>query len=85
MTLGEQFRSVVGGQNFVTPAFISYEEIKDGVAELSAGVFADTELFGVTTVVNGERNIDLDKCFESREEAEEYIKTLKQWKQHKKR
>lgn len=77
MELGQQFRSVVRGQNFMTPTFIKYEEIKDGVVELTAGVFVDTPLFGVTTVVNGQRNIDLDKCFGAREEAEEYIKTLK--------
>lgn len=75
--LGKRFREVVKGTNWITPTFISYREIKDGVVEISIGpkIF-DLPMFGITVVKNNIMNRELSKCLHSMEEVEEYIKEL---------
>lgn len=77
-TPSTEFCTVVKGHNFMTPYVIDYYEIKDGACELSTGKFLDVTLFGVTVVKNRKNRYDLSKCFDSENEAMEYIKTLQQ-------
>ena len=51
------------------------------LVEISIGSFTDKILYGVTVIKeDGDtyiRDFDTDSCFESLEEVEEYLKTLK--------
>lgn len=73
--ISKQFK----GRNFMTPDVIRYGEINEhAVYELSSGTgIFSADLFGVTVKGTGD-DFGLSKCFETREEAEVYIKELQQ-------
>ena len=74
---GKEFRQVIKGTNLITPYFIGYERILDGVVEISKGEkLFDTEMYGVTVMKNNKHDFNLSKCLHSMEEVEEYIKEL---------
>lgn len=69
-------------KNIMTPTIVKYGEIKEGLLfELSKGrgIF-DVELFGVTILKKVkntyEKMYDLSKCFNTKEEANNYIQSL---------
>lgn len=73
--------------NFITPEILDLEVYEDKIIELSKGNFLDKDIFGVTIleecnegVYTGFKtvNTDLDKCFEDKNEAKDYIKELKE-------
>ena len=78
-TASEIFRKIVRGNNFITPEIISYHHIKNGAAELSKGrgIFTPDPLFGVTVVQNGIHDYDKSTVFHSKQDARNYINTLK--------
>lgn len=70
-----------GGKNFMTPQILRLGKAKENRAyELSTGEpFLGENLYGVTVIddVDGiKKRHDLSKVFQSKEKAEEYIKTL---------
>jgi len=77
---GAIFTKWVKGQNFITPDFIRYGREGEYVYELTSGTgFKCPKLYGVTVVTkDGGEQDELSKGgFESLEEAEKYISTLK--------
>lgn len=75
--LGQYFRSLVKGLNFMTPDLLGYIRYKNGVAEITTGAsFLGIEMYGVTIIYNGEKSDEKSKCFNSLEECEKYINTL---------
>ena len=75
--LCKQFRAVIKGVNFFTNETVGFVIIKGGVAEISKGAkFLETEMWGVTTVVNNQRCIEKDKCLNSWGEVVAYINEL---------
>ena len=76
--LREQFISVIGGRNFMTPNVIEYRKITNGVAEISTGRgFSGQTIYGVTVVRHGEHDHDKSDIFYSMEDAERHINSLK--------
>ena len=75
--LKQEFREVVKGGNFVTPIIIDFIKIKNGVCELSTGIIFGKKVYGVTVVINKKHEYDLSKLFTTKEEAIEYVETLK--------
>jgi len=74
----QEFQSVLKGKNFMTPDILGYYKIKYGSVELSTGKgFSGGTMYGVTVVKEGIHNHELSKCVHSKNEAIEYIKTLK--------
>lgn len=77
-TDGTEFRSVVKGQNFITPVVNGYYISGNYICELSHGNFLGDVLYGVT-VVNGvtmQPDHDKSTSFNSRVEATDYIESL---------
>ena len=79
-------KSIGDSRNFLTPDLIRYGKVSPSIAyELSSGygMEAGTILYGVTVssidrkTGKTKREYDISKSFHSREEAEEYIKGLK--------
>lgn len=80
MSIAQTFKSVITGQNVITPEVIRYIETRDHIIELSTGTgFNGDQLFGVTVINkhNKERVLDKDDVFYSREFAEAYIAGIK--------
>ena len=82
MEAGQAFRTVVKGQNFITPTVIRYGRVNGFVYELSKGrgIFDPLSLIYGVTVVKGLTNrYDLSQGgFDSLEKAEGYIKSLEE-------
>lgn len=78
-TLDKIFRSIVHGQNFMTPDVIGHYKASHYICELSTGIgFSGGHLYGVTiadTKTKKHRH-DLSKCFYSEDEAKDYINSL---------
>ena len=76
--LAIDFRSVLPHPNFITNIRLGYILTKQGIVEVSkgSGIGPNNILYGVTVVSGAKRCIDLDKCLDSYEEVEEYIKEL---------
>ena len=78
-TTSKEFKSVVKGENFMTPMVMSYWISGDYIAELSQGDgFDGSGIFGVT-VVNGEtmtHDHEKSMSFADHKEALDYIKSL---------
>jgi len=72
----EIFNEVLKGKNIMTPHIIAYGVRGNLAYELSEGIgMKDHSIFGVTVIqLNGVRRTDLSDCFDSIEEADEYIK-----------
>lgn len=81
------FTDVVEGKNSFTPRVLAYYKIEDGAIELStvksnqprgiteSGFMED--VYGVTVVVNGQRNSEKDKLCDSYQRAVDYINEFK--------
>lgn len=69
-----------GEKNFMTPSIIKYGKAGRFVFELSTGRgLGDGAIYGVTVLEKTggvyEKRHDMNQCFSSREEANDYIKT----------
>lgn len=75
----EMIEEVYGSsKNFVTPHIISTVKMgKRGAIELSTGDCMGTKMFGVTVVRGGEKRKDLSDSFDNEEDANNYIKKLR--------
>ena len=77
LQLSALFRSVVKGNNFITPRLIGYCEISNGVIEITTGSkFLETEMYGLTIVENGQKS-DKSCCVNSVNEVYEFLKNYK--------
>lgn len=78
--IGEEFRKIVKGNNFITPELYGYVKIIGGVAEISKSNVTTTSKFlptyGVTIIKNNKKDNDLSKSFLTIEEVEDYINEL---------
>jgi hypothetical protein len=75
--LAAMFRSAIPkGMNAVTPTFLGYVEIPNGVAEISQGPkFIDLDMYGITVVIDGKYS-DKSTCLHSYEDVKKYIEDL---------
>lgn len=76
---GKEFKSVVKGENFMTPQIKGYWQTGDYQCELSFGYgIGGGKLYGVTVVntTTMTHESGLGKVFESRKEALAYINVL---------
>lgn len=69
------FRSRIKDRNFITPNIEQYYATKHYIVELSTGIFIKQRYYGVTVynAHTGQHEIDLGKCFETKQEALDYI------------
>lgn len=76
-TNGSHFRSVVRGENMMTPNLIGFYKIEGGEVEISRGtsIWGD-ELYGVTVVIGGKQHYELNSLKKTKSDAEEYVKSL---------
>jgi hypothetical protein len=72
------FTSRIKDRNFITPNIVDYYQANHFIVELSTGVFIKQRYYGVTVcnAHTGKHELDLGKCFETKEQALEYIEEL---------
>lgn len=76
-TIGNTFRSIIKGENIITPNVYGYVETNKGICEITKGTFMNNiEMWGITVVDDIKRNDYLSKCVNSFKEVEEYITFL---------
>ena len=73
----EIFKNAVKGKNFCTPEILYFEHIKNGVIEFSRGKIMGSINYGVTVVISDKMNFDLSKNFNNKQQALNYIKSLR--------
>ena len=69
------FQSVVHGQNPLTPIFVGYCFIKDGVAEITKGRSEINKIYGITVVINNEK-CKSSGAFYDMDEVNEFLNEL---------
>lgn len=86
--LSRMFCQAVQGGNFMTPIFLGYVEVPNGVAEITSerdihnstsvthNHFFGSRMYGVTVVIDGKRSKEKSKCFYSYAEVVNYIDEL---------
>lgn len=77
-TNGQAFRSVVKGNNFMTPDLVGFYQSGPYHIEISqgTGLLEGTTLFGVTVANYYKHLHDLGQCFGTLDEAMKYAESL---------
>lgn len=78
-TARAEFKKVIKRVNPFSPKILRYGYAGKYVYELSEGegFLGSSKIYGVTLVQNNTHEYELGKCFQSLEEANEYIKSFK--------